>query len=238
MAPGKMWIVSPIQYMSERKMDWLIRCTKHYIFSGKAPFTYVHHYQLQHQRFTQNKIKIPLSINRIEGGPTETTYIEITILLDVTNVGPASLSRSTYWQQSYILKWRYIRAAPQNREIDMVHYETFLDPEVTMQIIHTHYFSCFQQRDIQRAIRGEQLLRKCEHIKTHYPKVGTPLSLEKLAFFAYIKHTNGASASKSPSLMAKSSNANNYGSGASRPVGTKRRGRKTLLQRQAPWNLG
>nr|ABO61055.1 vif protein [Simian immunodeficiency virus] len=238
MAQRKMWIVTPIQFMTERRMDWLIRCTKHHILSGKAPFSYIHHYQVQHQRFTQNQIKIPLTIKKREEDKVESTYIQITILWDVTNVGPASLSKSTYWQQSYILEWVYVRAAPQDREVDMVWYSTYLDPELAMQIIHTYHFSCFQEQDIIRALRGERILGICQHQTAHLPKVGTPPSLEKLAFFAYIKQGDGATPSKSPSPMAKPPGTNNHGAGTKRHVGSKRRGRKALLQGRAPWDLG
>ncbi|ABO61046.1 vif protein [Simian immunodeficiency virus] len=234
MAPRKMWVVSPIQETTERKMDWIIRATKHHIFSGKTPFVYVHHYQVQHQRFSQNKIKLALTQNTLESGETEVTFIEITVLWDVTNVGPASLSKSTYWKQSYILEWVYMRKGPRDRERDYVWYHTYLTPEIAMKIIHTHHFSCFYSQDIPRVIRGQPPLGDCEHPGAH-TKVGPPPTLQVLALLTLKKH--GKSTTQPQTSMALQSGPNYHAAGPTGHVGPKRRGRKTLFQRRAPWNL-
>nr|AIC80868.1 Vif [Simian immunodeficiency virus] len=235
MAPRKMWVVSPIQVTTERHLDWLIRCTKYHILSGQTPWSYVHAYQLQHQRFSQNKIRIPLTQETTEREKVS-THIEITILWDVTNVGPASLSKSTYYEQSYILEWVYKRNRKGGRETDTVWYHTHLTVGLAMRMIHYKYFSCFQEEDIRRAIRGEQLLGHCQHQQAHFSKVGTPLTLEKLAFLAYIKHY-GKSTPLTYSPMALQACSHNHATGSGGHVGGKRRGRKTLLKRRAPWNL-
>nr|AAR02369.1 vif protein [Simian immunodeficiency virus] len=234
MAPRKMWVVSPIQETSERKIDWIIRATKYYILSGRAAFTYVHHYQLYHQRFSQSKIRIPLTQNTRESGAVESTYIELTVLWDVTNVGPASCSKSTWWKQSFILEWVYLRRHPQDREQDYIWYSTYLSPTLAMRIIHTQYFSCFYSQDIPRVIRGQHTLGDCEHPDAH-TKVGPPPSLQVLALLALKKH--GKLAPQPPSALALQSGPNHHAPGTRSHVGSKRRGRKTLFQRRAPWNL-
>ncbi|AAM90232.1 vif protein [Simian immunodeficiency virus] len=230
----KMWVVQPIQIMTERKVDWLLRATKHHIWSGKTPFVYVHHYQLQHQRFTQNKIRLAMDTRKV-GEEVEATYIEITILWDTTSHGPASLSRSTYYQQAVIIEWVYNRSKLGAREGDIIWYSTNLTPGVAMQIIHGKYFPCFQNEDIRRAIRGEQILGNCEHPEAHL-QVGTPQTLEQLAFFAYVKHY-GKNPTQSSYALAQPKGAHNHGYRSKRSVGNKRGGRETLLKGRAPWNL-
>ncbi|AAR02378.1 vif protein [Simian immunodeficiency virus] len=248
MAPRKMWVVTPTNIISESKMDWLIRCTKWHILTGSAPFVYVHHYQLHNQRFSQNKIKLPLDLGITQEGESWATYLEITIYWDLTNVGPSALSPTVYNKQAYTIEWVYWMQKvervpldpvwnpnPRDREV-RTWYATHLTPDLANQIVHTHYFACFQQLDVRRAIRGEKLLGQCQHLATHYPKVGTPLTLEKLAFLALVRY--GATPTKSSAPLDLPDGSHRKTGPTGRHLGAKRRSPKTLLKGRAPWHLG
>nr|ASU63138.1 vif protein [Human immunodeficiency virus 1] len=150
------WQVMIVWYVHLMTIKTWHSLVKHhmYISPNAKDRVYRHHYDCRHPKVS-SEVHIPL--------------------------GDATLILTTYWGlhtgekdwklgHGVSIKWRLER------------YSTQIDPDLADQLIHLHYFDCFSESAIRKAILGQVVSPRCEYQAGHN-KVG---SLQYLALKALV----------------------------------------------------
>nr|ALS54418.1 vif protein [Simian immunodeficiency virus] len=136
---------------------------------------YQMHYQIHWAWYTMSKYRIPL----------DSGDIEVDIYWHLTP--------EKGWLSTYAVGIQYLSKIGQ--------YRTELDPQTADSMIHCHYFNCFTERAIQKAIRGERFVF-CTYPEGH-KQTGQVQTLQFLALVAVQNGIRKQRAKRSKTRMVR-----------------------------------
>nr|AAA64259.1 vif [Simian immunodeficiency virus] len=134
---------------------------KYWMTKRNLKWQYMMHYQINWAWYTMCRYIIPIGL---EGEIQIDCYWHLT--------------PERGWLSTYAIGIQYLGAVG--------NFRTELDPATADGMIHLHYFSCFTERAIQKAIRGERFVF-CQFPEGHKTTGKVP----SLQYLALLAHQNG-----------------------------------------------